>query len=251
MPAREAYLLGGKGILLWVDPRQEWPRRIALPRGVDGQVRALAVLPGAPLHVAVGVGPRVVLAELRPDGRSLRTLRTIRLERGVLAVRFSLDRRHLLVTGETAGRATWIVAHELESGATHRRTQVSRLHRLLPIPQGRFLLGSRNGRIVEFRIEPLRAVGEMQDRQITIPVAHSGSVEGLCLARDRRRLFSVARSGRLNLFELKVWDAAERRLLRTEKLPHSPESLALSPDGRALLIGTSAGRAILRPVPPN
>jgi hypothetical protein len=69
--------------------------------------------------------------------------------------------------------------------------------------------------------------------------AHHGVVRALVLSADEARLFSVAAVP--EGFELKVWDYPKRKQVGAALTgPGDPLTLDVSPDGRALVIGTAA-----------
>ncbi|MBX3468567.1 MAG: protein kinase [Planctomycetes bacterium] len=79
--------------------------------------------------------------------------------------------------------------------------------------------------------------------------AHRGTVHALSVSPDGRRAFSVSERRGEEGLELRSWDLlATVEVAAVAVLPGKPESLDLSPDGAALLVGTKGAGVHLRPV---
>ena len=74
------------------------------------------------------------------------------------------------------------------------------------------------------------------------PRSHLGAVRGLAFAPDGQRLYSLAVSPVRGGYQLRAWDARTGALLRTwPEQGAAPASLAISPAGDLLAVGTEAG----------
>ena len=158
----------------------------------------------------------------------------------------SPDRRLLALLLRQDGDAHRVVLLEAASGVEVESISP------LPVPSrgafspdGRLLaIGCRDGNLLLARLGSQERPALLRTEEYGR--AHPSSVQGLAFSADGRRLFSAAGKG--PTAALRVWSLPDARLLETLPLEAPPTSLALSPDGRALLLTLEQGGALLLPV---
>lgn len=167
-------------------------------------------------------------------------------------VAFGPKGRYLACVGEGAsgrrgvkddGLDVW----DLEAGrAVYRIEAFSSVNALAFSPRGdRLVVGGGDGRLLVYGLEGPEPRAEfVGPRESGVPLrrpsAHSGSLRGVAFFPD-----GTVCSGGPRLAErsgtIRVWDAADGRCLGSVDLPAPVWRLALSPDGKALLLVTGRG----------
>lgn len=153
------------------------------------------------------------------------------------------------VSAGELGRAGLVLLFGLQGAATLRRSVTVPGHGLAAqmIPEGDDLVvvGSSEGQVGVISRSAGAVVEYFHDTRRS---AHEGAVRGLAITPDGRRLFSLADHPGRGL-ELKEWSYRTRQQVGAPFVaPGQPVSLELSPDGRALVIGTVGGGAHVRVV---
>ena len=107
-------------------------------------------------------------------------------------------------------------------------------------------IGSRSGRVVLLSLakgtarelnDPHTIEGVKLARQQGAH-AHASSVDHVVFSQDGRHLYTASRRPRAKDEQLKMWNVSSGKLEARGVLTGFPFSLALSPDGNQLLIGT-------------
>ena len=80
------------------------------------------------------------------------------------------------------------------------------------------------------------------DRAMLRAIAHEGTLRGAVITPDGRRAWSASQGDMPGMNDLRAWDLTTLRPLWRVPRPYQPESLALSPDGRFLAVGTNQGK---------
>jgi WD40 repeat protein len=188
--------------------------------------RGLAVSPDGRTLAVTQPGGAVALI----DARTLRRRETFQAMRGFAAnVAFSPDGRLLAVVGKD-GRITLWNARTLRSEGELRGLRAD-AQALAFSPDGRLLAAS------EALFEPPRTrVWDVRRRQLT-GFRAAGRVAMLAFSPDGRWI--AAETG----FGAEVFDARSGKLIKWVKTEEASRSVAISPDGSLLVIGTSDGTA--------
>ncbi|MCA8924996.1 MAG: protein kinase [Planctomycetes bacterium] len=258
MPAVKAFVatadlavLGTQSGLYWFDlrigktvTRIRGPRVNALRRSPDGstlavaeegpQVRAFAFASGARVHTFSGYPSSVATLAYSPDGGRLLTLVGHKSELG-LPVDCELWIWDLADPSQEPVRTPFPTLSTCAAVSPDGARIV-----VGTVPGQLYVRNARTGRFL-FQFEGDPPAG------VEVPTffqrrAHDGGCKGVAYSGDGATLYSVSQGNRPHMNQLRVWDVATRRERRTVVVrPYDLQSLALSPDGTLLAIGTDRG----------
>lgn len=261
--ARSAARLGGGRVALggrsglYVLDLESGPRKLGRLRDVE-QV-AGAELTGELAVIGHASGAAGVSVHLVSPGGASRAVPLPSDRRRPIAVALSRDGRRLAVSlgggdalEEAIAVSATIMLFTTEVAVTPQRTATGPGHgtaAAFTADGGEVLVGSNLGQIGVIPFDLGEVMGEFHGT--TAPLkAHAGIVRGLAAVPGAGRVLSLADVPGADAAELKVWRYPDPAELSTLTVPGRPRSVDLSPDGRAVVIGTHAHGVHVRLLPP-
>ena len=221
------------------------------------KVRSLALSPDR-AELAVGRSDSTLLLLDPVSGETRSTLEGY--DGGVSAIHYTPNGKYLIVfTGDKSDmglpRDCQLCVWDLEQRAPVVRRRFRTLVNCIDVsPDGhRFVVGSLAGDLLLLdveggeEVEPTLASDppEVADAPAFFQrLAHQGSCKGVVYSTDGATLYSISQGSRAYMNQLRVWDTEtgeERRPVVFRE--HNLQSLARSPDGTLLAIGTELGTA--------